>query len=433
MSARVLALCRICQASVRDAEAIAALYCETYPPAAGLPAGSGYPFPQYMSPAWMARSLSDGEFRWLAAKLGEELIGSLGAAISISRPNHDDHIAELTGLVVKTRYRGRGIGQALLNAMCHDLEAAGTMVLLAETRTGNLGGYKGTVRAGFIPIGFEPFAHNILGRHEHMIMMAKLQPLAYENRTLGYNTSQMAHDLGCVCLRVVRQPVPPGRSVPAYPIDLSDVRDDRRVCNESEIGQWHFCQKPLTVVRVSHAVLEPYESVFYRTCADRSGIIGFHRIRGLDYGEQRFLDRYYVMSHRDRILGVAQISVDLQDRRARILRLEVQFDGLQAVFLRQVLDNLRDESILQTLASIVVDVRADCARLHRSLQTLRFVPTVYYPALVSIESGRIDALQFTRIIGDERPDFPAPPVELGGVATNIIRAVLASYHQVFRP
>jgi hypothetical protein len=266
-----------------------------------------------------------------------------------------------------------------------------------------------------------------------MIMMAKLQPSAYENRTLGYNTSQMAHDLGSVCLRVVRQPAPPGRSVPAYPIDLSDVRDDRRVCNESEIGQWHFCQKPLTVVRVSHAVLEPYESVFYRTCADRSGIIGFHRIRGLDYGEQRFLDRYYVMSHRDRILGVAQISVDLQDRRARILRLEVQFDGLQAVFLRQVLDNLRGESILQTLASIVVDVQADCARLHRSLQTLGFVPTVYYPALVSIESGRIDALQFTRIIGDERPDFPAPPVELGGVATNIIRAVLASYHQMFRP
>src|SRR5215469_7658865 len=100
ISAHVPALCGIRRAAVHDAEAIAALYCEAYPPLAGLPAGSGYPFPQYMSPAWMARSLSDGEFCWLAAKQGKELIGCLGA-ISISRPNDDDHIAELTGLVVK--------------------------------------------------------------------------------------------------------------------------------------------------------------------------------------------------------------------------------------------------------------------------------------------------------------------------------------------
>jgi hypothetical protein len=120
--------------------------------------------------------------------------------------------------------------------------------------------------------------------------------------------------------------------------------------------------------------------------------------------------------------------VDLQDRRARVLRLEVEVDGLQAIFLRRVLDHLRGENIR---ACVVVEVRADFAPLHLSLQTLGFVPTVCYPALVSIESRRIDALQFTRIIGDEQPDFPAPPVELGAAATDIIRTVLASHHQVF--
>jgi hypothetical protein len=112
------------------------------------------------------------------------------------------------------------------------------------------------------------------------------------------------------------------------------------------------------------------------------------------------------------------------------LRLEVRFDGLQAIFLRQILDHLRRERILQSLAYFVVDVRADFALLHSSLQALGFVPTVYYPALVLIESGRIDVLQFTRIIGDEQLDFRAPPVELGGVAMNIIRAVLVCQHRL---
>jgi hypothetical protein len=242
-----------------------------------------------------------------------------------------------------------------------------------------------------------------------MIMMAKLQPSAYENRTLGYNTSPMAHDLGQACLRFVHQPVPPGRSISA-----------------SEINQQHFCPESLTVVRTSAAVLERHESVSNRASPHRSGIIGLRRIRGVDYGERRFLDRHYMMRRGDRILGVAQISVDLQDRRARVLRLEAEIDGLQAIFLHRVLDHLRSENILQPPACVVVDVRADFAPLHLSLQTLGFVPTVYYPALVSIESRRIDAVQFTQIIGDERPGFPVPPVELGAATADIIRTVLAS-------
>src|SRR5438105_1094290 len=106
MSEHNPAECHIILACLEDAETMAALYREVYPTAPGLPAGSGYPFPQYMSGAWLARSIVEGEFRWLVAKRDHALIGCLGAAINISPQGGDDRVAELTGLVVSTRCRG---------------------------------------------------------------------------------------------------------------------------------------------------------------------------------------------------------------------------------------------------------------------------------------------------------------------------------------
>ena len=107
---------------------------------------------------------------------------------------------------------GQGHWPGVGESMCRELEDAGALFLLAETRTGNLGGWKATVNAGFIPIGFEPFAHNMLGRQEHMIMMGKVLPAACESRTLNYRTSASARRLGSVCLRLLGQPAPPSCS-----------------------------------------------------------------------------------------------------------------------------------------------------------------------------------------------------------------------------
>jgi hypothetical protein len=120
-------------------------------------------------------------------------------------------------------------------------------------------------------------------------------------------------------------------------------------------------------------------------------------------------------------MGVAHVSIDLHDRRARILRLEVECDALQALFLRSILDELP-----QGLACVVVDVRADFAPLHASLLAMGFFPSVYYPAFLTSESGRVDAVQFTRLLGEDLDDVPVPIAELEPDVTQIVRIVLAA-------
>jgi len=377
---------------------MAAVYREAYPTRPGSPAGSGYPFPQYMSADGLARCLRDCDFRWLTAKCGQEVIGCFGAVTCSSQKGTDDGVAELTGLVVSRRWRGKGVGQFLVRAMCRELEDAGALFLLAETRTGNLGGWKATTKAGFTPIGFEPFAHNILGRQEHMIIMAKVLPAAYEKRTLNYRTSAAAHRLGSVCSRLLGQLAPPSQSAAPY-----------------------------TPVLTGSLILESTTSieVVPPSLRGNGGIVGLRRIRGSNQGELRFLDRYYAMRQK-KIVGVAHVSVDLEDRRARILRLEVEFDGLQAAFLQNILSNLQSEELPQQLASAVVDVRADFAWLHASLLDMGFFPTVYYPAFLTSESGRVDAVQFTRLLSDDLDDQPEPLPELGPALAEIVCIVLAA-------
>jgi len=391
----------VARASTTDAEAMAALYREAYPTGPGLPAGSGYPFPQYMNAGWLAGSIEDDGFRWLIARSGQEVIGCFGAVTYAGPAGSDHRVAELTGLVVTTRWRGRGIAQSLVSSICRALEDAGALFLLAETRTGNLGGWKSTVKAGFIPIGFEPFAHNMLGRQEHMIMMGKILPAASESRTLNSRISAAARRLGSVCLRLLGQPAPPSRAATPNAPGFNEV--------------------PIVEQATSTSI-----EVVCPGLTDHSGIVGLRRIRGVNQGELRFLDRYYTIRLRNKISGFAHVTVDLQDRRARILRLEVEFDGLQAFFLQSIIDHLRNDEFPQPLACTVVDVRADFVPLHASLLAMGFFPSVYYPSFLTSDSGRLDAVQFTRLLGDDLDDPAEPLVELAPDLTEIVSIVLAA-------
>lgn len=99
-------------------------------------------------------------------------------------------------------------------------------------------------------------------------------------------------------------------------------------------------------------------------------------------------------------MGIARVSVDLEDLRARVLYLETSFNGLQGLFLARIIEALKGDQALKGLVTVVVDVRADFPALHGSLESLGFFPTVFYPALIEGHSGRIDAVQFTHMFPD---------------------------------
>lgn len=419
----------IVPASASDAEAMAALYREVYPAAPGHAVGHGYPFPQYMNRDWLAKCLEGDDFYWLVAKRDDNLLGCLGAATDIGALRGDDRVAEFTGLIVREEWRRLGIGQSLLKAMCDALEDR-VEFMLAETRTGNLGGWKGTLKAGFIPLGFEPLAHNMLGRHEPMIMMGRVSPSAIRLRRLDYQTSPTAHRLGSRCLRAPRLPMPSCIGVMPVPAESVSL-----LSKSGGSGPGDAPHSPAFAPGSGHDALfvDQTESSF--PDADwidptdpqdhSSGVLNLRRIKGSNLGEVRFLEKHFVGRARNRVLGVARVSVDLLDRRARVIHLQVRSQGLQAPFLMKIVHQLNAELARHGLAVIVVDVRADFPALHASLEALGFFPTVYYPALIAGECGRVDAVQFTRICGEDVGDAPAILPELDQETAKIAQTVLS--------
>lgn len=378
---------RIRHANPRDAGAIAGLYCQVYP--AAVRPGDGYPFPQFMDSDWIARALCTEELHWLVAEAGGELIACLGAAPDIGMDDTDDRVAELTGLIVAEAWRRRGVARTLMQSMCEYLDPRAFFVL-AETRTANPGGWKVVKRAGFIPIGFEPAAHKVLGKHEAMLVMGKISPRAATQRKLGYETSRAVHGLGRVCLRRLKLGTGKPADITAYPVKAAFR--SRRITSQDavlELEGFHF-----------RTTSEDIASLRRPGGSHDSGVVGLRRLEGVDPMGSRFVNRCFVASSRGSELGIARVSVDLEDLRARVLYLETSFNGLQGLFLARIIEALKGDQALKGLVTVVVDVRADFPALHGSLESLGFFPTVFYPALIEGHSGRIDAVQFTHMFPD---------------------------------
>jgi GNAT superfamily N-acetyltransferase len=390
----------IISASPNDACEIAALYSRVYPPGKESSLGDGYPFPQYRSPQWVSDTFDCEQFLWIVAKWNGRVVGCLGAAINISTSCTNDRIAELSGLIVAEEYRRRGIASKLMRSMCDKLRNH-SEVVLSETRTANLGGYKASIAAGFTSIGFEPHAHNMLGRRESMIMLAKMSSSAIARRWSDYTTSSSAQQLGAVCLKKLNLRLPQARHVLHRSLETTSRRSPaaRLVSSNERIRQASLVDDHSQIFRVFTIDQETYTNLLKEwgtTDNHGSGVVGLNRIKGVDPVGVRFVDFYFSATSGARQLGIACASVDLEDSRARILGLQTAFEGLQGPFLSRILELLLTSSACLKLDTIVVDMRADFEALHCRLQSLGFYPTVYYPALIETVRGRVDAVQFTR-------------------------------------
>jgi hypothetical protein len=127
-----------------------------------------------------------------------------------------------------------------------------------------------------------------------------------------------------------------------------------------------------------------------------SGVVSLRRLEGEDHTGDRYDRQYLVGRVGPYPVACARLVRDRLDRRVRILAFQTLFQGLQGIMFRRILEELERESAGNPL-TVVVDARADIPELLATLEKLGFFPTAYYPSLIMTKSGRVDAVQYTRL------------------------------------
>jgi len=127
-----------------------------------------------------------------------------------------------------------------------------------------------------------------------------------------------------------------------------------------------------------------------------AGIIGLDRLEGVDVSGLRYTESYFIARIGSTPVAYARVVWDHIDRRARILFMRSLFLGVQGLLVAAIVEQLERRADRHHLV-IVVDVSADHAALQASLTQLGFFPTVFYPGMIQVAAGRVDAVQFTKL------------------------------------
>jgi GNAT superfamily N-acetyltransferase len=414
-----------------DATAISHCYLDAYAvPGNGDPV-KAYPFTQFMNPAWVQDAVVCDSVCWIVAEAGDEVVGSVGAVRNIGGP--DDRIAELFGLVVRKKWRGKGIANDLFKAVVDALGDARFMI--SETRTATEQGWRVVKRRGFFPCGFEPFAHTTPAGFEPMLLLGRLDRSPASHRDMsGYSS---------VLVRQLAERVLGARHLEALPT----VKEHSY---KLDIEPWARLRRHLTPIFSSPASLEISEpdpnsrfsievnpgeaqrpqDEWQLDNPHASGIVSLNRLVGVDPQGKRYSEECFNANAGSQIVARSRVASDHVDRRARILYLHTLFHGLQGLLLKTIVERLQSGSA-GAARTLVVDVRADHPAVHRTLEKLGFFPTIYYPALIAGANGRIDVVQYTRLAGHDiaeslqwmdRVDWP----EARGVAEVVTRPARCS-------
>ena len=360
-----------------DARVASRFYVDAYTPADGGSARDHYPFVQLLEPASLRREISRPDLCWVVAEIAGRVVGMVGAGRS--GPGRD-RVSEFFGLVVDEKMRGAGVATAMIRYACGMLEET-TDVLFAETRTAGVGAWRAFRRCGFIPFGFEPYAHTTPAGSEPMLFLGRLSE------------------------RARRAPVCPVASTRRVAELASAVLESTGldVARSAEAGPWLPDRVAATgdgslVLVESRSRARRLQRRWGEASGPRAGVVGLDRYEGIDRRSDRFSTHWIVARRRDRDVACARIALDRADQRARILRVDSADRGVEADLLDGIVAVLSRQAEGGPLTA-VVDVRVDQPSLQAKLEGLGFVPTVYYPRLLATASGRLDAVQYTRTWG----------------------------------
>jgi ribosomal protein S18 acetylase RimI-like enzyme len=365
------------RATPDDALAISELYDRVYTPTKGGNARNYYPFPQLMTSKGVKAMICGSEIVWLVAAAGATIVGSAAAKRNIGDVH--DRIAEVFGVAVDAAHRHGGLGSALV---CGLVKALGDSweFILCEARTDNPGGWKVARRAGFRPVGYEPYAHTTPVGFESMVLTG-----CWPQWSSAHGSNGAAPPMEQASrLREAVIGLPSTADVPGTSRDVAQgqaaalANIDVNIRRDDNAGRRWFDGPAATFDR-------------------RAGVIGLNPLQGEDDRSPRFTQRLYVAFSGFSEVGAARVIYDPVDTRARVLGVRTAAPGVRAALLHHLVDDL-----LQTAADrlvIIVLVDSNCSEAQVDLTNLGFFPTVYLPAFVAAPDGRSDGVQYTRLYG----------------------------------
>ena len=263
---------------------------------------------------------------------------------------------------------------------------------LCEARTAEAGGWKAARNAGLRPVGFEPYAHAMPIGFESMVLTASwnsTDPSRPPETPPAENTGASLKLAQIVCgsapakslstADTVGQLSNPGlqNGNEVYWDSLNVRRDDRS-------GQQWFADSTDRYVR-------------------QSAVVEFWPFHGVEPRYLRFENAYYVASNSASDIAAARVFYDRIDARARILGLRVMTPGVESQFIQGIVENLLQLSNGGPLV-VIVCVSACAPATQMGLEVMGFIPTAYFPGMITVEADRADVIQYTRLFGRSWPE-----------------------------
>ena len=353
-----------------DAPLISELYVRVYTPTGPGQAQDCYPFPQIMAPDGVIRLLNSNNVVWLVAVADGQIIGSAAAVQNIG--GGKDRIADVFGVAVASDLRLRGVGSALLRTLVDRLREVAEYVF-CEARTAEPGGWKVARNAGFIPVGFEPYAHRMPIGFESMILTGlSLKNGRSSPSPSALGTTALSAGLAeAVCGNVTSSHI----AVSVIPHPQKQRGLDVQVRKDNANGKNSYAR---------FSGLSPRLSAF----------VTFSSLQGLDENTSRFEHRYYRAFLNGAEVGAAWVVYDRIDARARLCGFRNSVDGIEFECLRGIVDDL-ERAAGESPLGIIIWTRCDFSTIQHELESVGFFPTAYFPQLLSAAEGRVDVIQHT--------------------------------------
>ncbi len=363
-------------ASPRDATRISALYEASYSSPDGRSPSDNYAFPQILSPGWVESVLETKMVSWLVAETDDRVIGAAGLLRGLG--SREDGIAECFGLAVEPSARCHGVGKRLL-ADLHELALREANVAIGEMRTADPGAAQVVTMCGFIPIGFEPFVHRMLGREESMVVVAILSPSVLRQRCRVGTTTAAVRRLAELVLKPLGAP----------PLDVAFGEP-----TTTEGNAWVGLRLKELDAEIGADLMKRLRGAD----ADTPRYVELRRMDELGREHARRKQRYFAGIVGDDVVGCVHAAHNRHDYHLRVESFALETQAAQDPMLRALVELVRRESEGHPYV-MATELTATNAAHQHALESAGFVATSYCPALVVDPGGRLDVVQYTRLLG----------------------------------